>query len=195
MTYLTNCAKCGATMANRLGRFCDACLAALIGGYQRDVTVAAIDGVMTEIARAWATVGRQARTIRRLRALADGYRARAKYNSDEDKYFLKARIYGAIAAEFRRALCAIAEGHGDPQSVARDALAWRHSVKVGVPMEAVLAIGDLLLSAESAAKDERARIVAWLRERAGSWRTGIGYECEAIATELDSRADRLERGE
>jgi len=97
----------------------------------------------------------------------------------DGKYYVKARVYGAIAAEFRRALCAIAEGHEDPQKVAQDALAWRHSVNGGVPMEAVMAFGELLLGA----KAERARIVARLREMADQTDQVFGEAADIIESE------------
>jgi len=123
---------------------------------------------------------RQDRTIRRLRALADGYRAKAKRAEEADgKYYVKARVYGAIASEFRRALHAIAEGLVNPQMVAKDVLAWRHSSSGGVPMEAVMAFGELLLGA----KAERARIVARLREMADQTDQVFGEAADIIESE------------
>jgi len=123
---------------------------------------------------------RQDRTIRRLRALADGYRARAKRAEEGDgKYYVKARVYGAIASEFRRALHAIAEGLVNPQMVAKDVLAWRHLSSGGVPMEAVMAFGELLLGA----KAERARVVARLREMADQTDQVFGEAADIIESE------------
>jgi len=71
-----------------------------------------------------------------LRRQVDHYKA-----SDEGKYFVKARVYGAIAAEYQKALQAFADRG---EALAQAALDWRYSEKNGVPMSAVAEIGELL---------------------------------------------------
>ncbi len=62
-----------------------------------------------------------------------------------EKYYVKARVYGAIACAFREALEAIAKpGSMGVTIIAKEALAWRYSEKNGVPMSAVEATGKLL---------------------------------------------------
>ena len=76
------------------------------------------------------------------------------------KYYVKARVYGAIAAEYGRALRVLAE-RGD--ATAKAALEWRHSERGGVPMAAVMAIGELLDAASEAGRRRSPRA----REGAG----------------------------
>src|SRR5678816_4330940 len=89
-----------------------------------------------------------AEQIAQLRAERDAAIARAEAAEaalDEErhggKYYVKARVYGAIAAEYGKALCCDAE-RGEARAQA--ALDWRYSDRGGVPWEAVVAIGDLL---------------------------------------------------
>ncbi len=65
-------------------------------------------------------------------------------HSDQAKWYVKARVYGAIAAEYQRALESIAHGDMRPSERAKEALAWRHSEKGGVPRRALDEIGLLL---------------------------------------------------
>lgn len=74
--------------------------------------------------------------------------ARAKEASE--KWYVKARVYGAIAARYQQALERIAQGVGVAAShvEAREALKWRHSEKGGVPRAAVDEV-DALLKGEA----------------------------------------------
>ena len=75
------------------------------------------------------------------------------------KYYVKARVYGAIACEFRKTLQVLADRG---EALAEAALAWRHSVKGGVPMSAVEAV-DSLLNAEKDRDEARALVRSALR--------------------------------
>lgn len=68
-----------------------------------------------------------------------------------EKYYVKARVYGAIACRFREALEKIAApGTTGVVPIAKEALAWRHSEKGGVPRSAVEEMDALLKAAETA---------------------------------------------
>ena len=60
---------------------------------------------------------------------------------DSGKFYVKARVYGAIAAEYQKALQAFADRG---EALAQAVLDWRHSEGGGVPMKAVEEIGGLL---------------------------------------------------
>lgn len=77
-------------------------------------------------------------------ALADASRERERAEKAEanyDKFFAKARVYGAIAHEWRKALQAFADRG---EALAQAALDWRSSEQNGVPMSAVEEMGRLL---------------------------------------------------
>lgn len=78
--------------------------------------------------------------------------------SDQAKWYVKARVYGVIAAEYQRALTKIRDGIGVTAShvTAREALDWRHSENGGVPRKAVDEIGALLGGAH---RTNEARVV------------------------------------
>lgn len=87
--------------------------------------------------------------------------AKLRANLDEErrggKYYVKARVYGAIAAEYQKALQAFADRG---EALAQAALNWRHSDRNGVPFVAVAAIGELLDASRRAAQAERDRDTA-----------------------------------
>lgn len=76
------------------------------------------------------------------------------------KYYVKARVYGAIAAKYREALESLADRG---EVLASAALKWRYSEGCGVPMASVNEIGRLLDIAERASR-EKAKAVAEERE-------------------------------
>lgn len=57
------------------------------------------------------------------------------------KYYVKARVYGAIACEFRKTLQAFADRG---EALAKAALEWRYSERNGVPVSAIETTGELL---------------------------------------------------
>jgi hypothetical protein len=73
------------------------------------------------------------------------------------KYYMKARVYGAIAAEYQKALQAFADRG---EALARAALDWRHSNGGGVPISAVNEIGRLLDVAERMTREHDAALRA-----------------------------------
>lgn len=73
------------------------------------------------------------------------------------KYYIKARVYGAIAAEYSRALKEIASLGGRRGLRAQQALDCWESNRNGVSMAAVEAIGELLDAARRAESAERER--------------------------------------
>lgn len=67
------------------------------------------------------------------------------WENDSGKYYEKARVYGAIACGFRKALEEIAKEGSEPAAyIARKALEWRHCDMGGVPMADVMAFGEVL---------------------------------------------------
>ena len=84
-------------------------------------------------------------TIDRERERAERAEAQLEDERREGKYYVKARVYGAIASRFRVALESIAtRACCTAGELAREALAWRHSERNGVPVAAVMAVGEML---------------------------------------------------
>jgi hypothetical protein len=119
-------------------------------------------------------------------------RARAEVAEDSaHKYYVKARVYGAIAAEFRSALQALKD---HPR--AAEALAWRYSEKNGVPMSAVVAIGELLDAAEECERlrrdeDQHQGFVTFANAEIATLRT----RAESAERERDAIADCKQDGD
>jgi hypothetical protein len=80
-----------------------------------------------------------------------------------EKYYVKARVYGAIACRFREALERLSRlAFGNSQHVAeiaREALEWCHSERGGVPRRAIDEIDELLQA--DAQRTETAGPDAW----------------------------------
>lgn len=71
---------------------------------------------------------------------------------EREKYYVKARVYGAVARHHTVTLEQIARGTARPSETAREALAWCNSESNGVPMSAIEEMGALLTAqAERAA--------------------------------------------
>jgi hypothetical protein len=80
--------------------------------------------------------------LTRLRARVEELEAELAHSREAaDKYYVKARVYGAIACEFSKALQAFADRG---EELAQATLAWRYGEKRGVPMTAVEHVGQLL---------------------------------------------------
>lgn len=108
-----------------------------------------------------------------------------RLRSDVEKYYIKSRVYGAIACRFREALEQIANwdmlNPPNPTTLAdgqwlngivRDALQWRHSERSGVPMSAI-EVTDVLLRAQ----EENERLKEALRR---------GFNCFECGKPLDN---------
>lgn len=67
---------------------------------------------------------------------------------EREKYYVKARVYGAIARNHTVALEQIARGTARPAQMANEAPAWRHSERNGVPMVAIEEMGAALGAAD-----------------------------------------------
>jgi hypothetical protein len=109
-------------------------------------------------------------------------------NDDFEKYYEKARVYGAISCKFREALEEVAKEGSQPAAyIAKKALEWRYSTGSGVPIQAVLAFGKVL-DAEKAAE---ARIVAWLKAK----REALREDCPHGSDWANEWAGEIESGE
>lgn len=95
--------------------------------------------------------------------------------SDQAKWYTKARVYGAIAAAYQRAL------------------AWRHSEKGGVPRAAVDEIGALLGKATPAElaklRAENDRLRAALTEMVRTHAGSHSEDCHACGAHDDDVSD------
>ena len=138
----------------------------------------------TERAARWKRAAKVYRTRwLQMAGLHEDAMARAE-KADLGKYYVKARVYGAIANHFRIALESIAKpGSTGVTLLAKEALEWRHSVHGGVPMSAVKAIGALLnvpARWKRAAKVYRAG-VKLQKNRADNLQQCFDLTCEQIA--------------
>lgn len=69
----------------------------------------------------------------------------AAAQEEREKYYVKARVYGAIACEFRKALDQIAKpGATGVTTIAKEVLEWRYSENGGVPKRAIDELDALL---------------------------------------------------
>lgn len=111
---------------------------------------------------------------------------------EREKYYVKARVYGAIAARFGKALERIAApGTVNGMHIAKDALEWRHSEKGGVPRTATAVI-DELLRAEARANELECE-VGKLRAVAEAARELTGWEwLHLLSDDLPSRDVRAD---
>lgn len=85
----------------------------------------------------------------------DILRAELGFDDSHGKYYQKARVYGAVACHYREALKKLAPSSG----VAREALAWRDSLRNGVPQSELDAFAQLM-GLESALSVANARATA-----------------------------------
>lgn len=92
-------------------------------------------------------------------------------NDDHEKYYVKARVYGAIACAFRKALEEVVKHGSEPAAyIAKKALEWRESDRGGVPIEDVMAFGEHMKHDCS-----RAEIVAKLQQSVEEWRHDVEF--------------------
>jgi hypothetical protein len=76
-----------------------------------------------------------------------------------EKFFVKARVYGAIANRFRQALEDIARpGSTGATIIAKEALAWRHSESGGVPMSAIEEMDAILRGGQSSPREAEYKV-------------------------------------
>jgi hypothetical protein len=112
------------------------------------------------------------------------------------KYYVKARVYGAIAAEYQKALQAFADRG---EALAQAALEWRYSEHGDVPVVAVNEIGRLLDVAQESSKrlaELRDILFALLPHHHGSCCTFyannkvVVTEASCVCADVEKRARR-----
>lgn len=111
------------------------------------------EALRTCLQELWALRDNMTNTQNRCKELLEENRRLKKASTDDytEKYYVKARVYGAIAAKYHETLQSIASNScctpcQEAKLVAQAALDWRHSNKGGVPVSEIQEMDEFLMA-------------------------------------------------